>query len=161
MPRSQHLTSGRWLPRAQPPESIDGELIQVASTNLSADTTTAVAVPVYATLLTGTMTTVTPASFLDILVYACFDFTGVVGDRATSFRLRLNGVLIPASRAADDNAPNDRNMSIAINRRVAIVAGLQTVLLEWSKFGTGTLQCLPATRPDQHGAHMILEEHRT
>lgn len=161
MPRRRIISGGRFFPRAQPPAStVAGKLVQTESTNLSADITTAVAVPVYATLLSGTMTTTEASSFLDILFYCSFDFTGVVASRATSFRLRLDGVLITPSRAATDNSLNDAGQSVAINRRVSVVAGLHTLLVEWSKFGTGTLQCLPVTLPNEHGAHLKLEEQR-
>lgn len=161
MPRRSIISAGRFFPRAQPPTTTaQGKLVQTESTNLSADITTAVAVPVYATLLSGAITTTEASSFLDLLFYCSFDFTGVVGSRATNFRLRLDGVLIPPSRAATDSSLNDAGQSVAINRRVSVVAGLHTVLVEWSKSGTGTLQCLPATRPNEHGAHLQLEEQR-
>ena len=149
------------MPRVESPGSLSGDLVQTESANLAVDVTTAVAVPAYSTLLTVTITTTLASADLDILFYCAYDFTGVAGSRASSFRLRLDGVLIPPSRAADDNSLADEAQGVAINRRVlGVAAGLHTILVEWSKFGTGTLQCLPVTRPDEQGAHLKVEEQR-
>lgn len=162
MHRRSIVSDGRFMPRVESPgTAVSGDLVQTQTANLAVDTTTAVEVPVYSTLLSVTITTTLATADLDILFYCSFDFTGVLGSRATSFRLRLDGVLIPPSRAAVDNSLNDEAQGVAINRRVLGVApGLHTVIVEWSKFGTGTLQCLPATRPDEQGAHLKVEEQR-
>jgi hypothetical protein len=162
--RASLISGGRVLSRVQAPMDTvaPNGLVQTVSANLSADISSSVSSPTYSTLLTVPITTTLVASVLDILFYCAFDFT-VVGfvDRAVAFRLRLDGVLVPPSRAATDNAPTAINMCVAINRRVSVAAGAHTVLVEWTKFGTGTLQCFPATRPDRHGAHLLVEEQRT
>ena len=99
---------------------------------------------------------------LDILFTCGFDHSGGT-DRAVAFRLRLDGTLIATSRAATDNNLGASNMNVAIRRRVAVAAGAHTVAVEWTKFGApaGLIRCRPVTLPDQQGAQLRLEEHRT
>lgn len=159
MPARRAIWTDRCLARVSPPDTLRGKLIQTVSENLAADISTTVVAPAYSTLLSASMTTTLATAELDILFYCSFDHTDVAND-AVSFRLRLDGVLIPPSRAADDNNTGNNNMSVAINRRVNVAPGLHTLDVEWSKFSVSTLQCFPATRPDQHGAHLKLEERR-
>jgi hypothetical protein len=144
--------------------STAGVLQQVADFNLAADVITTALSPVYTTLLTGSITTTLAASFLQIQHYNTVIFLGgAASTRTCTIRLRLNGVLLPISRTSTQNAQTTSQiMNLNILRRVPIVAGLQTVIVEWTRFGGGvgnTMNCRPATLPDLEGAFLQLQEH--
>ncbi len=138
-----------------------GELIGTVSTNLTVDISTTAVPPVYATMLTAVLTTERPSSYLDIRFAACIFHTGIAGvNGAPTFRLRLNGVLVPVSRSCTVNMVTSRYMPVVIERRVVVAAGPQTVLVEWSKFGAplNTMRCNVVTNPDIAGAQLVLQE---
>ncbi len=138
-----------------------GELIGTRSTNLTVDISTTAVPPVYATMLTAVITTVRPSSYLDIRFAACILHTGVAGvNAAPTFRARLNRVLVPVSRATTVNTVASRYMPVVLERRVIVSAGVQTVIIEWAKFGApfNTMRCQVVTFPDIAGAQLVLQE---
>ena len=141
-----------------------GLILQVADFNLAVDVTTTALSPTYSTLLTGSITTTLANSFLQIQHYNTVIFTGGVNNnRVCNVRLRLNGLLLPISRAVTQNAQLlSQLMNISIIRRVPIVAGLQTVIVEWTRFGGATgnsMHCRPVLLPELAGAFLQLQEH--
>ena len=83
--------------------------------------------------------------------------------RRANVRFRLNGTLIPVSRACSMDTITDGNSPFQFNRRVAITGGLQTVEAEVALIagaGVATFRCSPASSPDEMGAHLCLRESR-
>lgn len=141
-----------------------GELIATVSFNLAVNISTTATPPVYATMLTLALTTVRPASVLDIRFVAAVRHVGVAGvNVAANFRLLLNGVLLPVTRGTTVNILTFAIMPVVIERRVDVTAGLQTVVVEWAKFAGpfNTLIIDPVTLPDLSGAQLVLQEQAT
>ena len=141
-----------------------GTIVQVSEFNLAANITTTVLFPVYSTLMTVAMTTTLAASFLNIQQYNTVLFTGgAASNRVCNVRLRLNGALLPVSRANTQNAQTTSQiMSLGMIRRVPVVAGLQTLIVEWTRFGGAvgnSMHCRPLLLPDLSGAYVQLQEH--
>lgn len=157
---SKRVSTGRWLPRASPSDPSEGKLVAMAAENLGVDISASVTYPVFSPFMSVSITALLPISFLDIQFYCSYDQTGVGATNiAVAFRFRFDGILIPASRATTDNAISDRNMTVAYNRRLIVLAGLHTVSCEWTQFGgASTMQCHPASRPDEHGAVLWAQE---
>lgn len=157
--------TNRFAVRAQPPNTSQGELLQVAGANLSTDFSTTVLDPTYATLLTASFVAIEPASFLEIVFYAAWDFTGppALTFRTSHVRFRLNGTLIPPSRACSMDTITSGNSCFQFSRRLAISGGIQTVLAEVTLVpgvGVATFHVDAATDPDAHGAHLMIRETR-
>ena len=142
-----------------------GTLIQVASVNQSADITTTVLSPTYATLFSASFTTTLPSSDIGIRFYAAyFAQGGGAANIAGNFRFLRNGTPIPPSRGCTGNQVSSRIETVAFDRRiVGVAAGLQTITVEWTRFGGGlgaSLAILAASLPDLFGAHMTIENWR-
>lgn len=157
--------TNRALPRAQPPNVGAGAALQIVGSNLSTDFSTTAIVPTYTTFLTAALTAIEPVSFLDIVFYAAWDFTGppALTFRRVNVRFRLNGTLIAASRACSMDTITDGNSVFQYNRRVAISGGPQTVIAEVGiepGVGVATFNCDAASDPDAHGAHLLIRESR-
>lgn len=138
-------------------------VLQTVSTNLAVDVVSGAQPPVYSTLLTAVMTTVLASSYLDIRTYVAMRMLGGgFGRKAPNIRLRLNGVLIPASRGMTENEVSGAIMTMAMERRLVVSAGIQTVIVEWAYFGPvgATMNCTPVTLPDLEGAQLVIQEQR-
>ena len=119
--------------------------------------------PVYATLLTGTLTSLLTSSFLSIGFTNSVFHTGVGGiNVAFSFRFRIDGGLLAASGGTTGNELTGRIVSLAYSRRVPVTRGLHTVAVEWAKFGplTQTMSIFAAALPDLFHANLTLQEQR-
>ena len=95
-----------------------------------------IVVPVYVPVLTGTLTTVSPASFLSFVFTSTWRHVGpaVATNAAVNFRFLVDGVL--QIGGTTDNKLTGRIGSVALTDRVAVAAGLHTIDVEVSKFGT-------------------------
>lgn len=148
------------VPLLSEPGEFFGDLIQVAAANLTADFSTTAVVPTYSTLLTRAFVSALPASFLNIVFYASGTLSGLPAMEA-NVRFRLNGTLLPPSRAVSQGAAPNTNNCLSFSRRVAITSGLQTVVAEIALVtGPGLIAIPVASVPDEYGAHMLLQETR-
>ena len=137
--------------------------VSTRSFPLLVDATTTAIFPVYATLLTGTLISVLPASILAMAFTTSVFQTGAPAvNIAFNFRFRVEGVLPTASAGTAENEDTGRICSCAYSRNVPITQGLHTVAVEWTHFG-GPLQTvgiLAASLPDLFHANLTLEEQR-
>lgn len=155
----------RWLPRVSGQGAGGGggggAVISSTSVNLAADTSTVATAPVYATLMTLGLVTVQPASELFVLFTCGIRQTGILGvTLAANFRFRLNGILIAPGGGNTVGLVTNAIDSLSYSRRVSVAAGLQTVDVEWAKFGGvgQTLRIDPVSLPDLNHAHLLLQE---
>lgn len=138
--------------------------VQTRTFPLLVDASTTATPPVYATLLTGTLTSILPSSFLSVGFTTSVFHTGVGGvNVAFNFRFRIDGALLAAGTGTTGNELTARIVSLAYSRRVSIIEGLHTVAVEWAKFGpvTQTMSILAASLPDLFHANLTLQEQRT
>jgi hypothetical protein len=165
MSTARHDTN-RALARAEPPDTIDGDVLQVAGANLSVDFASTTVAPTYSTLLTASLTALEASSFLDIVFYCAWCFTGPppLTFRQASVRFSLNGTLIAPSRATSAHSVTAADGCLSFNRRLAISGGVQTVVAEAAMLagagGVATFRVDAASRPDTQGAHLFLKETR-
>lgn len=140
------------------PTAPTGELVDTDSIMLAADMTTAVVQPTEAVLMTLLFTTVQAASILNTRFSASLDQIGAPAVQiAANFRLYINGVLRTGTVT---NIITDEFGSICIENRLAVVAGVQTVEMRWTRFGPigQTMRILVATSPTLYHANMICQE---
>jgi len=138
-------------------------VLGASSTRLLVNASTTSIPPVYATLLSGTLTTIDAASNLYIAFTGALLHQGPNGANvAPNIRVRLNGALVTPGGGNTVNMVANRIMPITYSLRVGVTAGLQTVVVEWAAFalGANTLLCMPASIPDLMHAQLLLEEHR-
>ena len=121
--------------------------------------------PIYGTLLTASLTTVTaPGSFLFVVFTAAPRHIGpFIGIVAINFRFRLNGTLVAPGGGTTINMVRNRIGSVAYTLRLPITPGVQLVAVEWAGFGLGanTLVIDPVTLPDLVHAQLTIQEQRT
>lgn len=137
-------------------------VLQTVSANVSTNITTTAIPPVYTTMITAPLLTTTlPASRLRIDFFASWNHSGAfAGNVAANFRFRLNGVLLPATRGTTGNELRSRIVSTTFMRVLPVIAGPQTILVEWAGFALGgnTLNVAAALFPDLFGAQLIVQE---
>lgn len=136
-------------------------ILGTSAVRLLVNATSTAIPPIYSALLTGTLTTVAPAADLFILFTGAAFHTGAAINVAINFRIRVNGVLIAPGGGTTINALVSQIQSASYSARVPVVAGLQTVVVEWGGFGlaANTLNILALTLPDLCHASLLLEEH--
>lgn len=130
-----------------------------AEIELAADFNAAITAPVYSTLLTLQLTTISASSDLFFAATASWRHTGAfAGNAAFNLRIRVDGVLVVGG--ATDNKTRAQIGTVARIGRVPVVAGLHTVLVEVSKFGAvgNTIVIDPVTSPDLAHAAIFLQE---
>ena len=136
-----------------------GGVIQTRSAELTANFLTAVTVPTYVTLLTVPMTTLLASSYLDIRFSCGVRHIGAsLLTVAITARLRVNGVLLTGGITM--NTPRNQIQPMPVEKRLVVAAGLQTVVVEISKFaGAGqTIVIDVVTLPDLNGATLVVQE---
>ena len=117
--------------------------------------------PVYAVLHTLGIVTVAPASFLFILLTSTWRHLGAfAGNAAVNFRFLVNGIPVAGFGGVTDNNVRSQIGNVSRNGRIAVVAGLQTVVVEISKFGAvgNSVNILPVTNPDLDHSALLLQE---
>ena len=152
----------RFLGRAADDQVVGGRLLQVDSDTLIVSTSTTAIVPVYTVFpLSVSLTTTRPSSLIQIHAYVAWTHdAGGVTQRTANFRFRLNGVLIPTSRATSGDTQSSQVMTNSFSRLLAVTAGVQAVTFEWAKqAGTGTLLGSAAGSPDEFGANLKIVEY--
>jgi hypothetical protein len=140
--------------------AVHSDRLPTASLELAADfSSVAAQAPVYVTLMTLALTTVLPTSFL------YFNFTSnwihrgaFAGNAAVNFRFDLNAGLLTGGTT--DNNVRSQIGNVARNRRVAVTAGVQTLIVEVTKFGAvgNTLDIDVVTLPDLFHSALFMEE---
>lgn len=138
--------------------------VSTASFPLLVNASTTALAPTYATLLTGTLTSVLPSSFLSIGFTTAAFHLGAAGiSIAMNFRVRIDGALLAAGGGTTGNALTSMIFSAAYSRRVPVTEGIHTVAVEWTRFGgpLQTMNILAAALPDLFHANLTLKEQRT
>lgn len=131
----------------------------VVTFNVAVDAATVVLFPVFATLTTLALTTGT--GFLWINWTSATIHRGIAGvNAAFIFRFRLNGTLIAPGGGTTVNTLTNMIAPNAYTRRIAVMAGVQTVDVEWSKAGAAinTMSIDALTLPDLCHGHLLLQE---
>lgn len=128
-------------------------------------TTTTVAIaPVYGVFpLSVTLTTMLGA-FLDIRFSCSVRHTPNAGNAAINFRFRHNGVLIAPGGGTTINALSQAIQPIWYTTRVPIVAGIQTIIVEWAALARpvgNNLLVDPSIVPNLVHAQLTCEEQLT
>lgn len=136
-----------------------GAIIQTASFPLLTDESVVVIAPVFATLMSGTLTTTT--GDLDILWTGNVMHLGAIaGNSALVVRFRVDGTLITPSGGTDENELRARIASLAYSRRVAVAPGTHAVDVEWSHFGApgNSINNFALSLPQLFHANLTLQE---
>ncbi len=140
----------------------NNSVVQTVSTELLVDFTTTATVPAYVTLLTLPITTVLAASFLNVRFTGTVRQIGLPGvNVAPNFRVLVDAALQVGGTTLNQ-LPN-LIQPVAIEKgKIAVVAGLHTVIIQIAKFG-GPFQTLVidvASLPDLNNATLTVQEVR-
>lgn len=125
------------------------------------DVTTAAVPPAYAVFPLSVALTTTLGTFLDVRFSAAVLHGPNAGMAAINFRFRLNGILIAPGGGTTLNSAANQIQNLIYTLRVPVVAGLQTITVEWATFALpagNTAQCLPLTAPDLFHAQLVCRE---
>lgn len=117
--------------------------------------------PVYVTLLTLAITTLLPASFINIAFASNWrHLGGFAGNVAVNFRFVLDTVLLAGGTT--DNRVRGQIGCVARVGRTAVTAGPHTMVVEVSKFGGvgNALTIDPVALPDLVHCALALQEQR-
>ena len=164
--RFQRVIQGIGAGRLVPNLGGEGGLASSADLDLLVDAATTLTPPLYATLMTLPHRTIEPASRLRVNFSATTMSTGVGGiNSAINFRFLLNGVLLSVAGGGGTtmNAVTNQIQAVSFGAARAVTAGIQTLVVEWAKFGPGTQTAIinAATLPDLFHASLHLREYRT
>lgn len=141
-----------------------GDLIRTRSANLSVDFSTTVQPPAYVTLHTLPITTVLPSSYLFILWTAGVLCGGPsAANNAVTVRVRHNGALLTPGNGQTANMVRSQINPMSYTRRLVVTAGVQTVVVEISRFGPvgNSVSISPLSLPDLMHSHLTLQEQRS
>ncbi len=137
--------------------------VSTESFPLLVDASTTAIAPVYAVLLTGTLTTVLPSSFLSVFfTNSVFHLGAPAVDIAFNFRFRIDGALPTAGGGTTENEDTAEIASMCYSGRFPVAEGVHSVAVEWAHFGgpLQTMHILAASLPDLFHANLTLEEQR-